>query len=278
MENSFKSQILSAKAVLVLIPQNPTLDEVAAALALYLSVKSEEGKNVAVTSSSPMTVEFNRLVGVNKVVSESGNKNLVIKFLDYEAKAIEKVSYDIDNGQFKLTVVPKSGVLAPTRDQVDISHSGISADLIVVVGGTNAQSFPTLSSSELQGVKIVHVGTSPITGVATQVISFDRPASSISEIIATLIKESGMKLEPDTASNLIAGIEEGSNHFTSPATSAETFALVAELMKSGGRRTLTEQINRESFPAGVIPGESIEQKETPQSWLEPKIYKGTSVS
>ena len=54
-----------------------------------------------------MVVEFNRLVGVNKITTELGNKNLVIKFKYYKVAGSEIVSYDIEKGEVKLSVMPK---------------------------------------------------------------------------------------------------------------------------------------------------------------------------
>ncbi len=94
MNDSFSSLVDSATSVLIILPSKPYFDQVAGGLALYLSLR--EKKETAITSVTPMTVEFNRLVGVNKVANELGNKNLTIKFIDYRANDIERVSYDIE--------------------------------------------------------------------------------------------------------------------------------------------------------------------------------------
>jgi hypothetical protein len=90
MDTNFTSLIESATSVLILLPTKPYFDQVAAGLSLYLSLK--EKKEVAISSSSPMMVGFNRLIGINKIVTEVGNKNLTIKFAGYDAGNIEKVS------------------------------------------------------------------------------------------------------------------------------------------------------------------------------------------
>ena len=82
MENTFKTAVDSANSILILLPTNPDFDQVAAGLSLYLSLMG--GKNIQISVSSPVTVEFNRLVAVNKIATELGNKNLVISFYDYK--------------------------------------------------------------------------------------------------------------------------------------------------------------------------------------------------
>src|SRR3989338_8381658 len=111
MDNSFNSLIDSASSILILLPNKPYFDQVAAGLSLYLSLHDK--KPTAISAPSPMLVGFNRLIGINKISSDTGNRNLTITFSNYDAGNIEKVSYDIENEEFKLTVVPKSGLVAP---------------------------------------------------------------------------------------------------------------------------------------------------------------------
>lgn len=277
-DNSFRSLIDSASSVLILLPTKPYFDQVAAGLSLYLALKDK--KEAAIACSDPMVVEFNRLVGVNKITTEIGNKNLIMKFVGYKTEDIEKVSYDIENGEFKLTVVPKPGHVSPKKEQIDFNYTGISADTVILVGGGNDGHFPQLSSSDLQNTKIAHVGirTLQVSG-GMQVMSFAKPASSTSELVASLIEQSGLSLDPDISTNLLAGIEEGSKSFKGQDVTAETFETVAKLLRGGGRRPDGEKVERSAFPPGAIPGETpVATGAAPKDWLEPKIYKGTSIS
>jgi hypothetical protein len=330
MENSFKSIVDKSKSILILLPTKPYFDQVASALSLYLSLRDK--KDISVYTPSPMTVEFNRLIGVNKISGELGNKNLVIRFIDYKATDIERVSYDIENSQFKLTVIPKQKITPPTKDQIDLSYSGVSVDTVVIVGGANESHFPALFGKDLVGANIVHVGVRDISfSTSKNYISFSRPASSISEIAADLIKESGGVLDQDIATNLLTGIEESTNNFTDATVTADTFLIVSELMKAGGRRVSAQGIaQKRDFPEGAIPGvipkpfidrrrnqgtnqtqfnrrnddrdrgksfypqapktqqpiQSIpveekvtdDDKNAPNDWLKPKVFKGTSIS
>src|SRR5689334_79210 len=99
MDNTLSQLIDSSSSVLIILPTKPYFDQVAAGLSLYLALRDK--KDATITCPSPMTVGFNRLIGVQKIVSEIGNKNLTIKFAGYDATNIEKVSYDIENGEFK---------------------------------------------------------------------------------------------------------------------------------------------------------------------------------
>ena len=74
-----QEELEAAKNILILLPANPTLDSVAAALSLYLVIKKQE-KNVGIGCPTKMTVAYNRLVGINKITDKVGSRNLVISF------------------------------------------------------------------------------------------------------------------------------------------------------------------------------------------------------
>jgi len=86
-------------------------------------------------------VGFNRLIGVNKITEDLANKNLTIKFEGYEATGIDKVSADIDNGSLNLQCALNQAVAAPQKQQINIGYAGISADLVILVGGANDSHF-----------------------------------------------------------------------------------------------------------------------------------------
>ena len=305
MENSLLSLIDSASSVVVVLPTKPYFDQVAAGLSLYLSI--HDRKEVSIFCPSPMTVGFSRLIGVNKISAEVGSKNLTVRFSGYDAANIDKVSYDIDNGEFKLTVVPKTGLPAPQKEQLNVSYAGISADLVILVGGANDSHFPILSSDELSSAKIAHIGTRVLDS-NREIMSFAKPGATTSELVANLIKENGLTIDADTATNLVMGIEEGSTNFSSSETTPETFETFAYLLRSGGARLPKVKLSPMNFPPGAIPtkpfgapiaqqpatpmsqietqpeavvpesGEESPEINPPSDWLQPKIYKGTSVS
>ncbi|MGD8744039.1 MAG: hypothetical protein PVJ52_00400 [Candidatus Woesebacteria bacterium] len=291
MENSFNNIISQSKSVLVLLPTNPYFDQVAAGLSLYLALR--EKVDISVVSPSPMTVEFNRLVGINKVSQDFGNKNLVIRFTDYKADDIERVSYDIENRQFKLTVIPKQGVNAPNKDQVDLSYSGLASDTVILIGGANENHFPALSSKDMANARLVHLGIKQLSLSADkQVVSLASSASSVSELVARYLKANEISLDSDIATNLLMGIEENTKGFSTESVTADTFQVVSELMRLGGKRQSGNLPQQGQFPPGSIPGKPIVQKtdekktdETkkekkavgqgvPQEWLKPKILRG----
>lgn len=294
MDESLQSIISPANSPLIVLPSKFSFDQVAGALALNISLIMNE-KDTAVYCPTPMTVGVNRLVGVQRIKNEVGNKNLAITFKGYDAGSIEKVSYDIVEGEFKLTIVPKTGLTAPSADMITTSFSGVSADLVILVGGATDEDFPILATPELSNLKIVHIGNRPFNSEKS-VISLATTGSCVSEVTAKLIQSNSLPMDPDIATNLVMGIEAGSSNFSSNETTPDTFEVFAYLLRQGGVRRPKIV---ENFPAGSVPQaptqtpqpvaetEAVDQNNTsehgevvenpPADWLtQPKVYKGTS--
>ena len=250
MDTNFTSLIDSSTSILILLPNKPYFDQVAAGLALYLSLR--EKKETSISCSSAMMVGFNRIIGVDKISAELGSKNLTVKLKGYDANNIEKVSYDIVDSEFNLTIVPKAGLSSPTKEQVDFTYAGVTASLVILIGGANDSHFAALSGDKLAGAKIAHFGTRVLnTAAGSQIMSFAKPASSVSELIANVIKNEGLPTDADVATNLVMGMEDGTNHFEGLEVTPETFEIFAYLLRSGGQRP-PKKISAGNYPIGAV--------------------------
>ena len=187
-----------------------------------------------------MTVEYNRLVGIDKVTTAfgSGSGNLVIQFEGYDANKIDRVSYDVDGATFKLTVIPKAGNPSPVQNQVKLSGGeGESPDLLVLIGGDDMDHFPLINPTNPPTTKLVHIGIKMLGKLGTlPVTSFAKPSSSVSEVVTGYIKEMNLAIDKDMATNLLGGIEAHTQSFIAGAVTPATFEMAAELIKLGGVR------------------------------------------
>ena len=95
-----KSLLESARSVSILLPQNPDYDTVASGLALRLVLESV-GRSATVVCPDQMTVEFNRLVGVNTITSSWSSRDLLIGFAD-QTDHVDKISYNLEEGELRL--------------------------------------------------------------------------------------------------------------------------------------------------------------------------------
>jgi hypothetical protein len=217
-----------------------------------------------------MLVEFNRLVGVEQVREDLGDKNLVVSFGDYPAEDVERVAYNIENGQFTLTVVPKADKVAPKEDQILVNYSGIGADLIVVVGANYPQDLGKFGEMKelLEQPNLALLSNTPLSGWPRSIELIDPAYPSISEVAMDIIDQSDLSLDEDVATNLFLGLEDGTRNFTLPQVDAGTFQKAASLIEKGAKRNTPAQPQAPQFPR--------KNQNQPAPHIEPSTFKDSS--
>mgnify|MGYP001071609725 CR=1 FL=1 len=254
-------QVLSSsQSVLIIIPSNPSLDKVAAALSLYLSLE-KNGKITTIVCSQPMTVEFSQLVGVDKITNRVGGKNLVISF-DYVKDSIEKVSYNVENDKFNLVIQPKTGLPSLDAKKVTYSYSGTESDLIFVIGAQKLEDLGRFYEDEKEShshKQVINIDYHQQNSKFGKLNIFNPQASSCSEIIALALKVLNLPFDKDIAVNLFIGIKSATSNFQSLNLSAEAFEAAALCFRAGAKQVEGKKISSPS-----------------SDWLTPKIYKGTT--
>lgn len=268
----------TAKTVLILLPENPTLDATAAALSLYLSFTTQQFKT-SIGCSTPMTVSFNRLFSIDKIKSNIGSQNLVISF-QYPEDSLEKVSYDKDpnNQKFHLTIEPKAGFSPLDSQSVEFSYTGSNADLVFVIGAKDIKDLGALYEQEKNLLEdkqktLVNLSSADKNTQFGTVNLFDPTSAGCSEITLTTLKLLNLPLSADIATNLLAGIESATNNL-SQASSPETYETVAELIRLGAKKGHIPS-NPSSFTNSTPrPFPSIRKSSTP-SWPSPSQLQPT---
>ena len=307
---SVRSFVDSARHISILLSQKPDFDSVAAGLGLKLSLVSA-GKSARVVCPAQMVVEFNRLVGVESVTSDFGNRNLIICFPG-QTEHVDQVNYNLEKGELQLVISPKPE--APNLDHTRLKYitATQNQDLIITLGVTDLRDLGPVyeqAKDHLQKTTVISISHAPHQQQFTPYRLHDHEASSLSEITAHLIDSLGLSLDQDAATNLLFGLEKATSSFKSPKVSVGTFEIAAKLMRRGARRHLDE-ISATDFPAGSVPeqivpnttsgevGQALElapdqlpveqqssgsaspssttngRKSAPPDWYEPKIYKG----
>jgi nanoRNase/pAp phosphatase (c-di-AMP/oligoRNAs hydrolase) len=229
-------KINSAKSLLVLLPQNLNIDTVAAGLALFLSLKKEK-KQVKIGAPSEVTVEYNRLFGIDKISPKIGNRDLIISF-DYLKDSIEKVSYNVDDGKFNLVVQPKEGCQSLDPKKVEYTYSGTDADIIFIIGAQKLEDLGQLYEAEkkiFNKAETINIDINPTNTKfgKTNLIFPDQVSST--QIVTKIIKKLKLPTDQDIATNIIAGIESVTNNLQT-GTNADIFETLAWAMRQGGKQ------------------------------------------
>lgn len=244
MTSDVTTSITSASAVAIYLPADPSFPLVAAGLGLYLSLKSK-GTSVDIVCPTPMTVAMNRLVGVDQIKTELPGRNLVISF-DYVKDAIEKVSYNVENGKFNLLVQPKPGHQPLSADNVGFKLAGNSADLVVLVGNAS----PPDAGQNLPAISLIQ-----------------NDSRSLAAETAALLGEANLPLDQDIAGNLLQGLADETGRFAS--ATADDFASAANLARHGAVLSQT--------PVYSADKSKLDTQAEAAQWTGPKIFHSGDV-
>lgn len=299
---SLKDVVANSDRIAIAVGKNPTVDDMAGALALYL-VFQKMGKNPSIASATQPLVEHSNLIGIDKVTPqfEGGSGDLTVAF-PYREGEIEKVSYNIDNGF--LNIVVKAGRNGLTFQEQDIRYvrGGSAPSTLFIVGTPRLTDLGDLYNPEsLKDAKIVNIDNKSDNQRFGDVVVVSPEASSVSEVVAEAIFSLGVTLDQDTAQNLLNGVMQATGNLMDPRTSPQAFEVTGRLLKSGAKRVVQapQEQNEErvsSFmpeqslsgmggmnqsrprpqPRNQQPRENSVAQKPPSDWLTPKVYKGSS--
>lgn len=274
----FQKLLPEVKDTLIVLPQNPSVDAVAGGLALYLALK-KNSISITVSAPTPMLVESNRLVGVDKVREDLGENNFVITFEN--ADDIEKVNSAIEGEKLILMVVPKPGSKAPRKEQVTLSYSGVSTGLVIAVGANYPEGLGKFAQKKdvFETENLAILGNTPLSGWPKAIELIDASDSSISEVAYDVIEECGLALDDDIATNLFLGMEAGTRNFTSQGVTAQTFAKASRLLAAGARRAPVPRFQVPFQPPRFQKGDQkAGQQASQRDWQEQqRVFKGPTL-
>lgn len=256
--------LATARSLMVLLPADATFDQVAAGVALTQQLIAQ-GKEVQLGMPAEPEVDTQTIVQAELIRQQLGNKNLQVSFA-YQPEQVDKVSYHIDETQsrFYLVIRPQKGHSPLDTSTIAMDYTGTEADMVFLIGIHEWESLEHLYvgyEDVFQDATVVtlHTFEPPIGTIKLNISGF----SGYSEAVAGLALQMGWQWPADAATNLLQGIEEMTDSFKSLATTAETFDLVAQLIRAGARR-----IKRlAAVPAANVaaPREQVVLNQTPSS-------------
>lgn len=231
----------------ILLAQNPSLDSVHAAFALYLGL-SKLGKTPVIVSSSKVTYNIKDIDLIRTSLSSSG-ENLVISF-PYTDGSIDKVDYKIENNTFNLIVIPRPGFPKVSPEQVSFSYAGGKADCLISLDAPSIESIGriyTENQAELDPLPLINIDRHS-NNMQYGSVNYVIPAvASVSQLTLDIMRGVQIAIDGMMATQILNGIVGATNNFTLPTANAEVFADVAELMKLGAVR------EQESAPQAQTP-------------------------
>lgn len=275
----------------IAVGKDPEVDEMGAALALYLSLQNV-GKSVSIACPTEPIVEVASLVGIDQVKNSFDSRkagDLMVSF-PYKEGEIEKISYTLEDGF--LNILVKTGKLGLSFDEKEIRYKreGVTQGVLFTIGTPRLSDLGKLFDLQaLKDTKIINIDNKAENQGYGDIVLVSTNLSSVSEQVASLIFSLGLKMDIDIAQNLLSGVSMATDNFQNPNTSSLAFEMAASLLRKGAVRTRSRatktitEADDNSYPffsplnkKGHKKDISADEDSPPSDWLAPKIYKGST--
>lgn len=251
--NRIAEIINKGKSGVIILPQNPSIDAIAASTALYLGL-NKMGKNVSLACSTKINSDLTASDKFKNIISAEGDA-LMISF-PYTEGAIDKVDYNIQGDFFNLIITPRQGYPKLNPNQVNYSYTGGSIDFFIIIDSptlNNLGEIYTENQAQFTGHDIINIDRHLTNSYFGTVNFVDKTISSISELILKVLQTLKIELDRDMATNLYAGIASSTNNFTSYSTNANTFENIATLLRAGAIKKTVKKPEAPKIFSGFTP-------------------------
>lgn len=242
MDQNAKQQIveklLSANNVLVTVSQNPTVDQLSAALGLSLMLNELDKRASAVFSGQiPDVMEF---LQPEKSIDNNvdGLRDFIISI---DKEKADKLRYKVEDNLVRIFITPYKTTL--TEDDLSFTQGDFNVDVIVALGVSDRND---LDQAIISHGRILHDATiASITagnepaGDLGAINWHDPNASSLSEMLVSMSEalQSGI-LDRAMASAFLTGIVSATERFSNNKTTPKVMTMSAQLMAAGADQQL----------------------------------------
>ena len=229
------AKIGDAENVLVALSDNPTVDEMAAAIGLTMVLDSIGKHATAIYSGkTPNVLEF-----LNPQATFETNTNSLQDFIiALNKEKADHLRYKVDGDFVKVYITPYRTTIS--EDDLEFSRGDFNVDLVIAL---NVAAATDLDGALKEHGRIMHDASAIniTTGEAGKFgeVEWTNPeASSISEMVTNLATRLQKDLDQASATALLTGLVAATDRFSNEQTTPAAMVLAATLMKAGADQQL----------------------------------------
>ncbi len=260
MENdasSVKQQLVEslrgAVNVVITTSQNPTKDDISAAIGLHLLLqKLDKVAEVVISQPLPSQLDFLKSDMVNTELQ--GQRDFVVE-LDQSRVEADNLKYVNEDNKLKIYITPYNGSFS--EEDASFSYGEYHCDAVVGVGAHSKSDVDEKVRSEeklAQNTQFLLINTQPQEGSDGSSLNWSEPqASSVCEMVMSMSEALGSGMLDDViATALLTGIIDKTNHFTNPSTTPKVMTMSAQLLAAGAKQSdIIEHLSRPEKPQAV---------------------------
>lgn len=247
-EGSLKQKIVeninSVDSILVTVSQNPSVDELAAALALTMFLNDLDKHATAVVSGAvPQSMNF--------LKPEKTFENSIDSLRDFvislDKEKADHLRYKVDGDVVKIFITPYRTIISDK--DLDYSQGDYNVEMVIAIGVTDQDHLDKALSAH---GKILHDAVVATIGLDSSKLGSldynDSTASSLSELVAgvaSALATDDKKISEQVASALLTGVVSATERFSNDKTTSKVMTVAADLMAAGANQQLIASKLRE---------------------------------
>lgn len=269
------NRIAEAHNILIALSNNPSVDEMSAAIGLSLALDRAGKRATAIYSGrTPNTLEFLKPDHTFEATADT-LQDFVIAISKDKA---DHLRYKLDGDFVKIYITPYKTRVA--EEDLEFSYGDFNIDLVLalnVSGATDLDSALREHGRIMHDATVINITTGN-PGKLGKIEWSNKSASSVCELVARLLlsMDGTITLEPDDATALLTGIIAATDQFSNTQTTPDAMRVASELLKLGAnQRLISEHLTatNQTKPAAqanqsnqtVSQPEKLEQLEQPES-------------
>ncbi len=245
-------QVAKSKNILIATSQNPSVDAIAASLALKIILEQQNKKVKVVSQDYTLLPQHSFLPKSKDIHSDLSTLKQFVISLDLGQTKVEELSYDIKEDKLNIYIKPKTGFFK--NEDLSTSDDNYEYDLIFTIDAPELEALGSIYDSNTEffyKIPIINIDHKPSNDNYGQINLVDITATSVSEIVFELLKEHDEKmLNEYIATNLLTGIISKTKSFQTPQVTPKSLAIASHLISSGARR---EEIIRNLYQTKSLP-------------------------
>ena len=247
-------KIKDASNILVTVSNDPSVDELSAALGLTLLLNAMEKHATAIFSGQiPPAITF-----LDPQKTFEGTTDSLRDFIiALDKEKADHLRYKLEGDLVKIYITPYQTTI--TSDDLEFSQGDYNVELVIALGVENKDHLDT--ALEGHG-KILHDATVVTLTAGEQVSNLgsidwhDANASSLSEMLASLhetMKLDKKLLDQSIATAWLTGIVSATERFSNTRTTSRVMTLAATLMSAGADQQLIAARLEEAGETPAVP-------------------------
>ncbi len=229
-------KVKDSQHILLAISKRPSGDQVGSLLALARGLENL-GKNVFLVAGSRVPDNYNFLLKGNEINQGlEGSKDFILE-LDSQNAQPENLGYKMEEGKLKITITPSKGNFKP--DDVSYSYGDYQFDLIITLGVSELKQLGKIYRDNpdiFYKTSLANIDQKKQNENFGKINWLDKGASSLSEMMVSLLEALEISLDEDLATPLLAAIMSATDRFQASNTSSKSLTVAAQLTGAGGKR------------------------------------------